>query len=109
MSRVTHHLLGPIPSDALTLAKRHNPAITVRGDNSNPPAITAMPQPYYYVSAAAPPYDAQMLADVQQTFTRVGRGRRHDGVAVIDLDDYFGFFNVTEDVKETAFGKSVEA
>jgi hypothetical protein len=93
----------------LTLAKRHNPAISVRGDDSNPPAITGMPQPYPYGSAAAPAYDAQMLADVQQTFARVGQGRRHNGIAVIDLEDYFGFFNVAEDRKETGFGKSVEA
>ena len=49
-----------------------------------------------------------MLAELQDTFTRVCGGRRHNGVDVIDLDDYFDYSNVTADRRDTVYAKNVE-
>ena len=49
-----------------------------------------------------------MLADVRDIFTHVCGGRTQNGVNVINLYDYFGYFNVTADRKGTDYANGVE-
>jgi hypothetical protein len=68
-----------------------------------------MHQPTSSSSLTRPPYNPEMLAELQNTFSHVCRGRKHNGVNVIDLDDYFGYFNVTAGHKDSDYARDVEA
>lgn len=50
-----------------------------------------------------------MLAELRSTFNHVCGGRQHNGAYVIDLDQYFGFFNVSDKDRDGVFGRNVEA
>ncbi|EXJ54722.1 hypothetical protein A1O7_10063 [Cladophialophora yegresii CBS 114405] len=90
--------------------KRDVPATMVlRDDGGLVATVTQMVQTATSTSFTRPPYDPEMLAHLQSTFNHVCRGRKHNGVHVIDLDDYFGYFNVTTKRKDSDYAKDVEA
>ena len=101
----------PAPTSAsVDNNKRDLPARTVVSDDSSQGAkITRAPQPSRPYSSALPSYNAQMVAEFQETFDHMRNGRTSNGVGVVNLDDYYTFFNVTADRRDTIFAKSVEA
>ncbi|ETI20174.1 hypothetical protein G647_08208 [Cladophialophora carrionii CBS 160.54] len=101
----------PPPTEISSAQKRDVPATTVlRDDDANLVAsVTRMARPTISSSFARPPYNPEMLADLQNTFNHVCRGRKHNGVNVIDLDDYFGYFNVTAERRVSDYARDVEA
>ncbi|KAJ9603107.1 hypothetical protein H2200_012402 [Cladophialophora chaetospira] len=106
------HLTTTDPPPQLTSvqAKREEPTkIRLRVEIDLAATVTKAPHTILGRSTAPPPYNAQMLADLKETFTHVCGGRTHNGANVVNLDDYYGYFNVTADQKGTDFAKSVRA
>ncbi|EXJ59179.1 hypothetical protein A1O7_06611 [Cladophialophora yegresii CBS 114405] len=71
--------------------------------------ITHMPRPTSPASLAHPGYSPDDFAQLEHTFDRVCAGRIHKGRRAFDLDQYFGFFNVTDAQKGGDYANSVEA
>ncbi len=69
--------------------------------------ITKMARPTSF-SFPRPRYNTQALAELRETFNHVSRGRKYNDLEAITLDDYFGFFNVTDDRKGSYYGKGIE-
>ncbi|OCT52222.1 hypothetical protein CLCR_09050 [Cladophialophora carrionii] len=70
--------------------------------------ITHMPRPTSPATFAHPLYSPEEFADLEDTFDRVCAGRRHKGRRAFSLDQYFGFFNVTDTQKGGPYANSVE-
>ncbi|ETI21866.1 hypothetical protein G647_05935 [Cladophialophora carrionii CBS 160.54] len=70
--------------------------------------ITHMPRPTSPAAFAHPYYSPEEFAELKDTFDRVCAGRRHKGRRAFSLDQYFGFFNVTDTQKGGPYVNSVE-
>lgn len=97
----------PPPTDAVSIQKREQNEDLATG------STTAMPQPTFTNPPTRMPptpyYSPDMLAELQSTFNHVCGGHQHNGVGVITLDQYLGFFNVSDEDRGRIFGKNVEA
>jgi hypothetical protein len=70
--------------------------------------ITDKPRPTLPASFYRPDHDNEVPTELEETFDRVCAGRKHKGRRAFDLDQYYGFFNVT-DTTDSLYAKDVEA
>ena len=59
-----------------------------RDENDLPATVGKMPHPTGTQPPTMPPYSPEELAHLQDLFGHIGGGGKHNGAAVIDLDDY---------------------
>ncbi|KAJ9607586.1 hypothetical protein H2200_007664 [Cladophialophora chaetospira] len=70
---------------------------------------TRMSRPTSLPTFTPPHYDPQALKDLKARFDHVSGGKTHNGVEAVTLDDYFSFFNITNDQQESPLAKNVAA
>ncbi|OQV01615.1 hypothetical protein CLAIMM_06940 [Cladophialophora immunda] len=84
-------------------------ATTIFSSGKPVATITAKPHPTLTTVLLHAAYNQETLAELEETFDFVSKGRKRNGTSIITLDQYFSFFNVADNGTETDFGKRVEA
>ncbi|EXJ69624.1 uncharacterized protein A1O5_07660 [Cladophialophora psammophila CBS 110553] len=103
------HITTWYPPPATERALPEDSATTIFSASEPVATLTGNPQPTFTSVRKHPLDNHQMLSGLQETFDRVSNGKEKNGTSIITLDQYFGFFNVTDNGTETDFGKHVEA
>ncbi len=63
-----------------------------------------MPRPTSRPSLHPPFYNVQALAQLRETFDHVCGGRTYNDSEIITLDEYYAFFNITDNSSDYAQG-----